>query len=216
MVIHHVDAEIFTEAATEIHFIPMWLYCPWHNRRLQHFFQRQSERQFSHYNKECGFSYPTADFNSVYCLVHLFHHLLDEGVGLRQVIDYYYVLKEMENLSSVNKEIVFSTIRSIGLSKFASAMMWVLKEVCRMPEGWMICKADEKAGRFVLEEIMRSGIFGQYDERNRHQLKEGALSRNYRKWKRQWQFVRFYPSEVLCIPEWKLWHWCWRKYHHYI
>ena len=34
----------------------------------------------------------TASFNVIYQLCHLYHHFFDEGIGLRQIIDYYYGL----------------------------------------------------------------------------------------------------------------------------
>ncbi len=35
---------------------------------------------------------PTAAFNVVYQLVHIYKHLFQEGTGLRQVIDYYLLI----------------------------------------------------------------------------------------------------------------------------
>lgn len=31
-------------------------------------------------------------FNVIYQLCHLYHHFFDEGIGMRQIIDYYYVV----------------------------------------------------------------------------------------------------------------------------
>lgn len=39
---------------------------------------------------------PTHSFNVVYQLYHLYHHYFYEGVGLRQVVDYYFVLVKNE------------------------------------------------------------------------------------------------------------------------
>ena len=35
---------------------------------------------------------PTTAFNVIYQLTHLYHHFFDEGIGMRQIIDYYYVV----------------------------------------------------------------------------------------------------------------------------
>ena len=35
---------------------------------------------------------PTTAFNVVYQLTHLYHHFFDEGIGMRQIIDYYHIV----------------------------------------------------------------------------------------------------------------------------
>ena len=37
---------------------------------------------------------PTTAFNVIYQLCHLYHHFFDEGIGMRQIIDYYYVVDD--------------------------------------------------------------------------------------------------------------------------
>lgn len=212
VVIHHVDARFFKDVTTEIHFIPAWLYQPWYNRRLQRFFKENEEEQFSQYDEVMGFSYPTVRFNAVYVLVHAYHHLLDEGIGLRQVIDYYYVLM---HLAEEDKEKVMVTLAEIGLKKFAAAMMYVLQTICLLEPERMLCQPDERAGRFMLEEVLQTGNLGLFDERYEKKRKENAFTRNRRKWRRQWHFLRFFPTEVAAIPFWKLWHWGWRKWKGY-
>lgn len=209
VVIHHVDAHIIEGVETEIHFMPIWMYNPFHNFRLQKFFKDKEEEQFIHLDEEAGFCYPTPVFNGVYILVHIYHHLLDEGVGLRQIVDYYFVLKQ---LTLEERKEVYSIVKKIGCGRFAAALMYVMSKVCALNEELMLCSPDAKAGEAMLEEIMQTGNFGQFDERVKKQPNESAWQRNERKFRRQWQFVRCYPSEVLCIPFWKQWHWCWRRW----
>lgn len=214
VVIHHVDAHIIDGVECEIHFFPIWLYNPYYNKRLQRFFINRSEEQFTHYDKYLGYCYPTVGFNVVYNLVHIFHHLLDEGVGLRQVVDYYFILTDYKiHGEKIN---VTSTISSLGLMKFAGALMYVLQVVCGMPSELMICKPEEKAGRLLIQEIMETGNFGKYDNRFGKKIDEGVLNINMRKAHRWIKLMRDYPSEVLCIPCWKLWHFCWRMYKGYL
>ena len=35
---------------------------------------------------------PTVEFNIILQLTHIYSHLMNEGIGLRQLVDYYYVL----------------------------------------------------------------------------------------------------------------------------
>ena len=208
VVIHHVDAKFFSDVSTEIHFMPTWLYNPVHNRCLQQFFKEVEDEQFNHYDGEIGFCISTNRFNVVFLLVHIFHHLLEEGIGLRQIVDYYYL---MQNLSKKERFEGMETLKKIGMGKFSSATMYVLQEVCGIDDSLLLCQPNERVGRFVLNEIMQTGNFGQYDNRCQKRSHENALERNIRKYKRQLSFLEFFPSEVMAIPCWKLWHWCWRK-----
>ena len=95
-----------------------------------------------------GFAVPTASVNVVYQMCHLFSHYFDEGLGLRQLMDYYFALRvwhndvmECKDLQTqgmwceglgtpvMSKEEVMAVIRSFGMGKFAGAVMWVVKEV---------------------------------------------------------------------------------------
>ena len=203
VVIHHVDAEIIQGVETEVHFMPIWLYNPVHNHRLQRFFSEKSCEQFENYNTELGFCHSTVEFDVVYNLVHIFHHLLEEGIGLRHIIDYYYILK---NSNGSTRSDIMKTIRLVGMNKFSAAMMWVLKEICGASNDMLLCKPNEKEGRWLFNEILVSGNFG-------HQRTDEDMHRNSTK--RLMMMVKHYPDEVLWMRPWKLWHWCWRKYYRY-
>ena len=67
------------------------------------------------------------------------------------------------------------------------------------------------AGRFLLDEIMHAGNFGQYDPRIREAHSGGIVKLYMKNVKRIFGMVRYYPSEVLWAPLWKIWHYVWRK-----
>lgn len=92
-VIHHVDVSVWDGVPVEVHFIPSFAYSPFRYRKFKRFFSVQAQSQFDNYSKEYGFAMPTIEFNVVYSLMHIFHHVLHEGIGLRQLLDYYYILK---------------------------------------------------------------------------------------------------------------------------
>lgn len=75
----------------------------------------------------------------------------------------------------------------------------------------MICEPDEKAGRFLLEEIMRAGNFGRYDPRIRDAHAGSDIALSCKNVKRLFSMVRCCPSEVLWAPFWKARHFVWRK-----
>ena len=75
----------------EVHFLPSWMYNPSTNKELQKFFDMQSERQFGNYDSEAGFIHTTIEFDLVFSIVHIYRHIFSEGIGLRQLMDYYYI-----------------------------------------------------------------------------------------------------------------------------
>ena len=144
-------------------------------------FLEKADQQFSNKDAESGIIVPTWDFNVVYQLQHMFLHVLKEGIGLRQVIDYYYLLKSDNR---VGYEDVSKTLRYLGLYEFAGAMMYVLKESLAMDEQYLIVPLDERRGRFLYAEILLSGNFGQYDERNADLQRKRGVRRSMAQLKR--------------------------------
>ena len=80
----------------ELHFFPCSMNNPIYHARLQKWFRRNADLQCSHIvglpDGAGDIAIPTTAFNVVYQLTHLYHHFFDEGIGMRQIIDYYYVV----------------------------------------------------------------------------------------------------------------------------
>ncbi|MBO4769146.1 MAG: nucleotidyltransferase family protein [Bacteroidales bacterium] len=208
VVYHHAEVRMFEKTEVEVHFMPSWMYNPRINRRLQKWFEGRKAAQFANMLEERGFAAPTAEFDAVFSMVHVYRHLLEEGVGLRQVMDYYYILHQLDE--AARKE-AFDTLCSLRMRRFAGALMYVEEEVFGLERELMVCPPDEKAGKFLLGEIMTAGNFGQYDPRYAKVAGEGRLRRFARKMWRQARFVAQYPSEVLWFPGYRLWQFIWRK-----
>ena len=199
MLWHHIDAKIFDDVPTEIHYHPCWMYNPFCNHRLQKWFDAQATEQMV-VDDKLGFGCPSVAFNAVYSLVHSYHHLIEEGLGMRHIIDYYYILKALpvEHHSSV-----VDLLGRFGLFKLAEAIMWILQDVCGIPSEYLLCKPNEKEGRFLLDEITRGGNFGHYRNDNRLRNSVGRLM----------ALLPHYPREVLWVVPWKMWHRCWIALH---
>ena len=69
---------------------------PIYNARLQKWFKRNADLQCSNVvslpDGIGEIAIPTTAFNVVYQLTHLYHHFFDEGIGMRQIIDYFLVV----------------------------------------------------------------------------------------------------------------------------
>ena len=220
-----MSVPVFSETEVEFHYRPFIMRNPFKNRRLQAFFQDQSEACFTNRinleNKADSLEImaPTIAFNLVHQIVHIYHHFITEGVGLRQLMDYHFVVKhemEVEKGSSVQE--VKKVISDLGLERFASALMWVIGYVFDpgMLATWIqksettLWKPNEKDGRLLLDEILMSGNFGHTDER----AKDILTSR----WKAFWfvnsktfRFWRFDHWAWFWSPVWRVYHFLWRK-----
>ena len=299
---HHVDFPVM-KTAIEVHFTPSYMFCPIHNRRMQKWFEEVMGEQCNHrVSLPDGYGeihVPTVSFNVIYILSHLYRHIFTEGVGLRQLLDYYYVVcdfckvyqissNHLSNFSnhpvplskegstfspspsssgsgdvtalrcskplrskdggpskvspdcagwdrldgsgdttsacsldagssssfsacsSVALDVVQRELKHLGLWKFAQAVMFVMKEVFGLLENRMIAPMDEKEGRFLLDEIMRGGNFGQYDDRMGSKVGESKIYRYFRMNLRNLRFVKHYPTEAVCEPVFRTWFAGWK------
>lgn len=207
IVIHHADVSIFQDVDTEIHFYPSYTYDPFRWRRYLSFFEQSIPECFN--KNEAGYSCPSARFNAVYLILHIFRHIYNEGIGLRQLLDYYYLLFR---LNSEDRQYAMSVLKGMRLSRFTAALMWVIQSVFGTSQSdnqFLLCEPDEIYGRFLLNEIEIGGNFGKWDKRIAKRRKVfGRISGNI---VRLFSFISLSPSEVLWAPFWKLWHFCWRK-----
>ena len=291
---HHVDFPVM-KTAIEVHFTPSYMFCPIHNRRMQKWFEKVMDEQCNHRGSlPDGYGeihVPQVSFNVIYILSHLYRHIFTEGIGLRQLLDYYYVVcafckvyqissNHLSNFSnhpvplskegstshpsplsseerdvtalwcseplrykvggaskpspgcagwdrlgaigdtsfaagasSVALDVVQKELKHLGLWKFAQAVMFVMKEVFGLSEDRMIAPMDEKEGRFLLDEIMRGGNFGQYDDRMGSKVGESKIHRYFRMNLRNLRFVKHYPAEALSEPLFRTWFAVWKKIH---
>ena len=94
---HHLETSI-DGVPVELHFFPGIMNNPIYNVRLQKWFKRNADLQCSNVvslpDGIGEIAIPTTAFNVVYQLTHLYHHFFDEGIGMRQIIDYYVVMND--------------------------------------------------------------------------------------------------------------------------
>ena len=94
---HHLETTM-DGVPVELHFFPCSMNNPLYHARLQKWFKRNVDLQCSNVvslpDGAGDIAIPTTAFNVVYQLTHLYHHFFDEGIGMRQIIDYYVVMND--------------------------------------------------------------------------------------------------------------------------
>ena len=93
----HIETSV-DGVPVELHFFPCTMNNPIYNARLQKWFKRNADLQCSNVvslpDGIGEIAIPTTAFNVVYQLTHLYHHFFDEGIGMRQIIDYFLVVND--------------------------------------------------------------------------------------------------------------------------
>ena len=207
----HIETSV-DGVPVELHFFPCTMNNPIYNARLQKWFKRNADLQclnvVSLPDGIGEIAIPTTAFNVIYQLTHLYHHFFDEGIGMRQIIDYYYVVNNDELL--VIKDTLQRELQHLGLWKFARAVMYVLHEALGLLEEKMIAPMDEKRGKLLLTEIQNGGNFGQHFTKYGGFTHQSMGKKYFLKIWRNMHFVRYYPTEALCEPFFRTWHFFWR------
>ena len=225
---HHIEAPSMDGTEVEVHYRPAFLRSPLRNWRMQRWFEHHADECMKN-KTHLGFSMMTSSVNVVYQMCHLYTHVFEGGIGLRQLMDYYFALRvwhndviECQDLQSqgmwseglgtpvMSATVIMAVLRSFGMAKFASAVMFVLQEVFAIPTHYYICKPNEKEGKKLLAEIMQGGNFGHYDTRDAELKRGGMMKHGLWKLKRVMRLVRSYPEEALWEPVFRVYHLLWR------
>ena len=116
----HIETSV-DGVPVELHFFPCTMNNPIYNARLQKWFKRNADLQCSNVvslpDGIGEIAIPTTAFNVIYQLTHLYHHFFDEGIGMRQIIDYFLVVNDFSKNVFLNTDFSNS---SVSLSKGSS------------------------------------------------------------------------------------------------
>ena len=210
----HCNFDDESGVPVEVHFRPSFMNDPVHNRRFQNFFD---DFESCVGKKEIdGAMIPAlrVEKDVIFQMSHIYRHLIDEGVGLRQIVDYYYVLRAAQH-KGLQHDSILEEINRLGMKRFAKALMYVLKEVCGMGREYLLCEPNEKDGKLLVNEIMIAGNFGQADPRmgalNTKNVLHRRLSQAWRRFKRNMRFLTSYPGEVIWEPVARMKHFAWKQ-----
>lgn len=200
----HLHLNVWDDTEVEMHYRVEVLLNLWKNQKLQCWFKNNNAILYQDNN---GLTTPTTPFNVFYILLHIYRHFIYEGVGMRQIVDYYYVLKA-KNIDKFDAGHSIEAVSIFGMERFAKGLMWVMQKTLGMPSEWMLWEPDSKEGEYILKQIMKGGNFGHYDERLHHG--EGKLGAVKAILTHNMHLLAHYPSDVIWAPIWFVWHKCWK------
>ena len=201
----------------EVHHKPAFFRHPGRNHRLQEWLKDQ----FSHCTRnDNGLMVPSVDFDLVYLMIHIYHHFMFEGIGIRQYVDYFYLLRHLQaqaQTSEAERQRIeakranaMATFKRLGMLRFVAGSMQVIHETLGLEAEALLCPPDAKAGKTILHEIVCGGNFGKYDKRYPRKT-SNILARGFQSLRRRVTLMRFGVGETLVSPFWSLWQIAWRR-----
>jgi len=216
-VYHHIDIPAVDKLPVEVHYRATWLNSPVNNHRLQNLLftllsHENGTKRVALPEGAGEITIPGYSFNVVFQLSHILNHLLHEGVGLRQLVDYYYLLRS-HACSKEDQAWLDTSLKRCGLHQISAAVSWMLVNVLGLPENNLITTPNERHGQQLMREMMAGGNFGKYDERLLSGTSRSKLGANIQRLVRDARMVVYYPSECLWEPWFRMWHWMWREKH---
>lgn len=199
---YHIHYPFFDDVSVELHFKPSFLSSPVRNKKFVEFAKK--------YEPRLGCTdEPSLTFNRVYILLHCYRHLCGHGVGMRQLMDYYFVLKQ--GFSKEEKVEAMYWISRLGMSKFVGAMMWVMQNVFGLSEKNLLCVPNPVGGQFLLNEVIHSGNMGHGEDRFDGMVSARAISRYWYNIKRDFRLLQICPHEALWDPFFNVYQFMWCK-----
>lgn len=214
----YINAHIseFQDVEVELHWKPQAMTNLCMNKKLQRWFGSEEVRKMMLGGRiklanEHEINIPLSEFNAFYQMLHCYHHMFESGLGLRQLMDYYFLLLHINSQgNNIKKSLIKSRISEYGMKKFASAIMWILGEVFGLKREYMLFYPNEREGRFILNEIMQSGNFGHYDNRM-HSIRNKWIAPFATRIQHNWHLATHYPSEFFWAPVWLIYHFFWKR-----
>lgn len=207
----HASLNAFANTEVELHWIPSTMVNPFVNSRLKRYYRSMAALQMDNkvmLNGGVETFAPTAEFQCVHLMLHLFDHFLYEGIGLRQLMDLYFAMKTP--LAQETKHCIVERYRDFKVYDFVCGINWVIMYVFGERD-CLLCEHDEKLGRELLREIMEGGNFGKYSKEN--EVKDESFGqRMMRRLKRRVRLMKYSPWDVLLAPISKVQFLLWKQY----
>ena len=205
----HLHLHVWADISIELHYRVEIVHNLYKNAKLQRWFDKNKEHLFCDDGKMIT---PTLTMNLFYILLHMYSHFFGSGIGLKQLIDYYYVVRTAEGQFDqfVDGQTLNEVLRDFGMSRFAGGIMWIMREVFGLNHQYLYCDPQEKEGRYILDEMLMSGNLGLHDIRVEQFNKMGKFGDALYICKHNAHLLSMYPTDALMSPLWYVWHKAWK------
>lgn len=205
---------VFKDVEVELHWRVQSMTNLFRNRKLQQWLEREETKEMILGGKAslpCGddITVPTTEFNAFYLMLHCFNHEFSSGLGLRQLMDYYCLLVSLHKTHG-EQGVLNRLFSEFGMERFVGAVMWIMQEVFGLEREYLLSDPVEKEGRYILAEVMKGGNFGHHDNRIR-KVGRGKWMSVFATLQHTLHMLRRYPSEVLWVPVWMVYHFVWKR-----
>ena len=198
--LHHIIMPILNDTSVEVHYSPTHLRLWSRDSRLQKYIDSEREKQFG--NKTIFLDNKigtlTDEFNLVFQLLHMYGHYFSSRNNLKQIIDYYYLLKKAD-VQNLRNSVVYR-LKEFGIYRYASGMMWLMIYLFSLQEDKILVEPDEKFGKILLSDTLNYGIIA---TRSKAGLLFGRIKDNF-------HLMGYFPLEVMITPVYILWHQWWK------
>lgn len=205
---HHADMGDIKGTHVELHFRPSFIENLFYNNRLQHYFRSNLDKQRDNVVElpdGLGRIYvPTAEFNLIFQLSHIQRHFFFEGIGMRHLMDYYYLLRH--GYSEEQQKSYVRTLRSLNMYKFARGVMYVMREWFGLEEQYLLLKPSRRIGEFIMAEVLATGNFGFHDTRFSRLKSSNRVTSAFYSILKELRFIVEFPGETFFgHAVWILW-----------
>ena len=149
----------------------------------------------------------SATVNALYIFIHLFHHLIHSGVGLRQLCDWMMWLHQYKDV--IDRAELKGHLHVLELERPYCVLGAVLTEHLGLPEEEFplaITDKDRKRSRKVFTDIMKMGNFGHNQQKAEQLGLLHSVQTALQMVLQSAKHVDLAPKEILCrIPNMILW-----------
>lgn len=210
----HLEFRLFKDTEIEAHFVPAGTKTPIIGRRVRAYYENEKAKQMKHkvmLTSGQEITAPDNAFQAIHILQHAFGHFLFEGIGFRQLMDYYFVMQQP--LTDYEKKQVVRTMKRFGMYGFARGVAYILTKVFGAEESFI--PANKSLGERILKSVMEEGNFGKHDEKRDNKKMNSSWYRFWYHNIRMWKYFDMAPWVISMSPLMRIHEYTWRFSHGY-
>ena len=149
----------------------------------------------------------SATVNALYIFIHLFHHLIHSGVGLRQLCDWMMWLHQYKD--EIDREELKRHLQTLELERSYRVLGAILVEQLGLPENefpLVITDKDRKRSIKIMADIMTMGNFGHNKQKTRNLGLVHSMQTGWQMVCQSAKYVDLAPQEILGrVPDMVTW-----------